>query len=475
LNWFLISPELSLAVVAVLVIMLDLVMRRQHPRALAAVSLLGLAIPFVLTILLIGRRETGLSDMLAIDTYAVFFKFFFLIAAGLVILASPAYARRRLLGHVGEYYALILFSTIGMMLMASTRELISMYIALELTSISLYVLVGLVRTDMRSREASLKYLLLGAFSSALLLYGMALLYGLTGVTDFAQISARVTESTVQPALIMSVVLMAAGLGFKIAAVPFHMWVPDVYEGAPTPITAFLSVGSKAAGFAALIRLFGFALPGIQDEWAIIFAVIAAATMTIGNVIAIAQNNIKRLLAYSSIAHAGYTLVGVAALSQEGLSSVLFYLLAYMLTNLGAFIAVIAFTNAAGREKIDSFAGLYRRNPALALGMTICLLSLGGIPPMVGFWSKFYLFAAAWNNGLSWLVVLGLVNSAVSLYYYLRVVRQMYFVPAEEEEPKRLRVSPAITVAMGIAVIGVLAVGLYPGFIHIAEAAARSFF
>ncbi|MBI4321107.1 MAG: NADH-quinone oxidoreductase subunit N [Chloroflexi bacterium] len=458
MNLILLLPEISLIALGLILIGLDLIVGEQRKSAVGYVALIGLVFPAVFTLILVGRQETSFFDAFVVDNVSLFFKLLLILAAALVIIASFDYVRRLPIFQ-GEYYALVLFATAGMMLMASTRELISIYISLELTSITLYVLASSIRNDLKSGEAGLKYLLLGALSSAALLYGMALIYGVTGTTVLVDIASALGRTGVSPAAMLGLVFLVAGFGFKIATVPFHMWVPDVYEGAPTPITAFLSVGSKAAGFAVILRVFDTGLMAASSTWLTLFAVLAAVTMTLGNLVAIRQENIKRMLAYSSIAHAGYIVMGLAAATVAGASSVLVYLLAYALTNLGAFAAVIAFSNHAGSDLIADYAGLSRRAPLLSLALSLCLLSLAGIPPMAGFIAKVYLFTAVFEAGLAWLVLLGLLNSAVSIYYYVRVVRNMYLLPATTEE--RLPTTLSLQVALSSAVAGLFLLGLYP--------------
>lgn len=448
---------------AVVLIGVDLLLPREHKPALGYIALIGLIFPAYFTMLLSGRNEVSFSGALVVDQLAIFFKLLFLIAAALVILSSIEYVRRLPIPQ-GEYYALVLLATSGMMLMASTRDLISIYISLEFTSITLYILAAFIRNDLKSSEAGLKYLLLGALSSAALLYGMALTYGVTGSTVLNDIASALGERGINAAAVLGLVFIAVGFGFKIATVPFHMWAPDVYEGAPTPITAFLSVASKAAGFALVLRVFATAFMPAENTWLPMFFVLSAITMTLGNVVAIRQENIKRLLAYSSIAHAGYVLMGLAAATAGATSGMLVYLLAYTLTNLGAFIAIIGFSTRVGSDNIDDYNGLSRRAPMLSLALAICLLSLAGIPPMAGFIAKIYLFAAvfdaaATNPALYYLVIIALLNSAISVYYYVRVVKAMYFAPAETEES--LGMTFGLRVALSAAVAGVLVVGIYP--------------
>jgi NADH-quinone oxidoreductase subunit N len=475
------GPELILLCFAGIVLLTDLFWpRRWLPVGL---GLLGIAGSLAWAGSLVARdmRGTAFDGMLVVDDFSLFFAFLFPGVATLVILASIEYSER-FSRYQGEYYALILASTAGMMLMAATTDLIAIFVALELTSMSLYVLVAFLKT-VPSSEAGIKYLLLGALSTAITLYGMAFLFGLSGSTSLSDIANTVSAANedTRAALIMAVVLLTAGLGFKMAVVPFQMWVPDVYEGAPTPITAFLSVGSKAAGFAVMLRIFFVALGDrfISDDWANMFAALAAVSMSLGNVVALAQNNIKRMLGYSSIAQAGYFLIGVAAISANGgdlalgASGVVFFLGAYAFTNLGAFIAIIAISNRTGSDEVSSYAGMARRSPLLAMGLTLCLVSLTGIPPTAGFIAKVYIFDAAVQSDLVWLVIVGVLNSVVSAYYYLRVVLQMYAEEPVSEE--RVPAGPALGLALAIAIAGILFIGILPSFLlEASESAAKVF-
>ncbi len=482
MNLELFIPELSLAAFAIAVILLDLFIQRKG--LLAVISLVGLVVAAGFTIAMWGGSPRAIfNNMLAVDSFALFFKLLFLGIAALVILTSVDYVAK-FARFQGEYYALVLLSALGMMLMAATTELIAIYIALELTSISLYVLVGFLK-DPKSTEASLKYLLLGAIASAVLLYGMALVFGVTGKTQLGEIAQVIQAMSLQttlanPALILGIVLLVAGFGFKIAAVPFHMWVPDVYEGAPTPITAFLSVGSKAAGFAIILRVFysAFGLPEwLSLNWGLTFAVLAAVGMTLGNVAALPQTNIKRMLGYSSIAQAGYLMVGLATMGASpaadvlGRSGVLFFLASYAVANLGAFIAIIAISNKLDSDLIQDYSGMIKRAPVLALALSLCLISLIGIPPAAGFMAKFYIFSGGVQNGLLWLVIIAVLNSVISAYYYLRVVKVMWLgEPASEE---KVPSSGALRVALSLSCLGVLLLGIIPGYImRLAEAAAK---
>jgi NADH-quinone oxidoreductase subunit N len=370
-----------------------------------------------------------------------------------------------------------------MMLMAAATDLISIFIALELVAISFYVLVGFLKDD-RSTEASLKYILLGGVASAVLLYGMALTFGFTGKTQLLEIAQAVqgmssSSLLASPGLIFGLVLLVAGFGFKIAAVPFQMWVPDVYEGAPTPITLYLSVGSKVAGFAVILRVFfsAFGLPqALSLDWGMVFAILSAIGMTLGNVLAIQQDNIKRMLAYSGIAHSGYIMIGLATigLSQPadtiGQSSILFYVVAFALADLGAFAAVIAISNKLGSDLIKDYSGMGKLSPILALAMTLSLVSLIGMPPAAGFMAKFYIFSGAAASGLLWLVIIAVINSAISAYYYLRVAKVMWLgKPAKEG---KVISSPALRLVLAISCLGILLMGVIPSMVmKLAEIAA----
>jgi NADH-quinone oxidoreductase subunit N len=468
---YLLAPELSLALLAMAVMLVDLFVKRRI--VTVTVALIGLIIPLgfaISQVILVGPlvanhtlpSNQAFFGMFIADQYAIFFDIVFLIIAAVMILSSYNYVGKYVKAN-GEFYTLLLFSVTGMMFMASTTELLSIYISFELTSIPLYVMAGLLRTGERSAEAAVKFVLLGAMSSAILLYGFALLYGLTGTTDLMGIANSIKAGVQNGNVLVLIasILILAGFGFKISAVPFHMWAPDIYEGAPTPATAFFSAGSKAAGFAALLRVFitgGLGQVNLTSLITIV-SIIAVLTMTLGNLVAAVQTNVKRMMAYSSIAQVGYILVGFAASisgqNSVGSSAVLFFILVYVLTNLGAFAGIIALANATGGEKIEDFRGLAKRAPLLSAGTALCLLSLGGIPPMAGFVSKVFIFSAAWDQGLSWLVVIALINTVVSLVYYGRLVKVMYFdAPPKEDHlttPMGLSSSIALTTAALIVI------------------------
>lgn len=390
------------------------------------------------------------------DYYAWLMKTVFLIVSLFVVLISMNYLKNYD-DSVGEYYALILIATVGMMVVASSRELITLYVAFETASLSSYALAAYFKKDKMSNEAGFKYLFFGAFSSALILYGLSLIYGMTGTTELAAISDILTMNN--PLAFLALSMLIAGFGYKISAVPFHMWTPDVYQGAPTSVTAFLSAGSKAMGLAIFIQVFVIGLYSANVDWRIVIAVVAILTMTLGNVVALWQQNVKRMLAYSSIAHAGYAMIGLAALTPLGVASSLFHIITHALMKAGAF-GVLAFTAFKGiGETVDDLSGLWKKAPILALAMTIFMFSLAGFPPLGGFWSKYWLFTSAIGAGLWILALAGVINSVISVFYYARVIRAIYVL----EPPKAFRVGQPIelTLAVVICLIGVLVIGFYP--------------
>jgi len=466
------GPELALMVAAGAVILLDLALRDK--RWLPWLSLVGVAasVVWAVSLVLRDRQAYAFDAALSVDNFSIFFCFLFAGIAALVILSSVEYVHK-FERYQGEYFALILASAAGLMLLAGTRDLIAIFIALELTSISQYILAAFLR-DGRSTEAGLKYVLLGAVSSAVILYGMAFLFGLSGTTKLtapegeASIAGMVAQAdpNTRAALIMAMVFLAVGFAFKMAIVPFQMWVPDVYEGAPTPVAAYLSVGSKAAAFAIVLRVFyeGLGNDFISSDWSNLFAVMAALSMVVGNVIALVQTNIKRLLGYSSIAQAGNIMVGMAAISAAdnmalGAGGVVFFLSTYALTNLGAFIAVIIISSRIDSDEIADYAGMVRRAPLLAVALGFCLVSLTGLPPTAGFVAKVYIFNTAVQSDLVWLVIIAVLNSVVAAFYYLRVVSEMFLAPAPSEEG--IRSSWPVGFALAAATVGVLVVGLVP--------------
>ena len=482
----LIAPEIAVLVTALAVIIADLFL--QEKKWLTLISLIGLFFAGCYVALMWdGDAQLTFYNMLSVDNYALFFKMLFLSIAALVIGASYHYTDK-FPNYRGEYHALILLATLGMMLMAAAVDLISLYLSLELAAISLYALTGFLK-DKKSTESSLKFLLIGGVASAVLIYGMALIFGTTGETQLGAIAssiAGIEAVTENPALLMGIVMLIAGFGFKIAAVPFQFWVPDVYEGAPTPVTMFLSVGSKAAGFAILIRVFTASFTGVEvlsTEWALIIAVISAIGMTLGNIAAIAQKNIKRLLAYSSIAHAGYLMIGVAAIGMsqgvdlDAQGSTLFYLMAFVFTDLAAFTAIIGISRFLNSDNIKDYSGLGKRSPWLASALTLALLSLTGFPPTAGFLAKFYIFSAGINNGLLWLVVIAAVNTVISAYFYLNVIKVMWMEEPSPESAKiqAVKASAVFDLSLAIPSALILVFGIIPALaIEITEMAARIF-
>jgi NADH-quinone oxidoreductase subunit N len=468
-------PILILAGTGMLVLLADLLPPRESKQHLGALALAGIIATLVTTLWRWGSDARGFHDMVRLDGYALFFDIVIAYAAALVVLLSMDYLRRRG-AESGEYYALVLFSTCGMMLLASAADLIIVFLGIELMSLSLYVLAGLFKRRRESSEASMKYFLLGVFASAFLLYGIALLFGAAGSTNFERLAGAAARGPHDPLLLAGVGLLLVGFGFKIAAVPFHMWAPDVYEGAPTSVTALIATGSKAAVFAALIRVFAAALKSLQPDWTMLLWVLAAVTMTLGNVVAIAQANLKRMLAYSSIAHVGYMLMGLVAAGPQGTSAVLFYLFSYMFTTVGAFGVITlcerpgSGADADGGVEVRECAGLGRRSPALAFALTFFLLSLIGVPPLAGFFAKFYLFGAAVKEGYVWLTVIAVLNSAIAAYYYLRVVVYLYMRDPEGVAATMVPSFPG-GLALAIAFVGIVLLGVMPApFVDLAQIA-----
>jgi NADH-quinone oxidoreductase subunit N len=461
-----ILPMLVLAVTAGLVLVLDLVPPRERKDHLGFISALGVVAALIMTYWMTfatgGAELRAFRGMVVMDAYALFFNIIIGYATGLVLLLSMDYMRREGV-ESGEFYILVLLSSLGMMLMASAGDLIIIFLGLETMSISLYVLAGFFRARLEAGEASMKYFLIGAFASGFFLYGIALIFGATGTTNLDRIANAVTAGAGRdPMLVIGLGLLLVGFGFKISSVPFHMWAPDVYEGAPTSVTAFIATGSKAAAFAALLRVLLTAMRGAPVDWPMLLWVLAVLTMTVGNVVALAQLNLKRMLAYSSIAHVGYMLVGVVAGGALGNGSVLFYLLVYTFTTAGAFGAILVLERA-GHEavRLEDFGGLATRHPLVALALSIFLLSLIGIPPTAGFVGKFYLFGAAVKSGYVWLAVIGVLNSAAAAYYYLRLIVYMY-MREPEGAPTVLAPSLSGALALVVALWGVVQLGVAPG-------------
>lgn len=463
-------PELRMTALALIVLLLDLLIRKKE--VIGLVTLVGtIWVAWTLR----GSYGTTFGTMFISDGYSTFFKLIFFINVFFSVLISMKYIAVEKVNR-GEYYGLILFSTIGMMIMASAGDLIVLYLGLELMALSTYVLAGFIRHDIKSNEAALKYFLLGAFSSAFLLYGISLIYGMTGTTDLRAIASFISERGLAGnfALLLPVIFLIVAFGFKIAAAPFHMWTPDVYEGAPTSITAFMSVGPKAAGFAVLGRVLMVAFVSVRVDWVAILIPLSILTMAVGNIVALSQTNIKRMLAYSSIAHAGYALLGIIAANHEGLASMMNYLMIYAFMNIGAFAVIIMLRSEGFKgESIYDYEGLAKNHPLAALLMLIFMFSLTGIPPTAGFIGKLYVFMSAVNAGYTWLVVIAVIFSAISAYFYLRIVMYMYM--REPKETVTLTTSFTNGVALALTTVAVLFIGVFPAnLIELARTAIKGF-
>ena len=471
-----ILPEISVIVLAALILILDLAFPDERRKNLGWITVVGLVLALVLG-LIFSRPGEQLrlmwGGMLSQDWLGFTFRMVFLFAAAMTALFSIDLPR---LGERGEYYVLMLASTLGMMLMASSADLIMLYLAIETTSIPLYVLAGFLIKDDKSTESGFKYFLFGAMTSAIMLYGFSLLYGFTGATNIYMIAMQLFNGVAPAAPLIGVlILILVGFGFKISAVPLHFWAPDVYEGAPTPIAGFLSTASKAAGFAVLLRVLISAFPMLAPYWGAVIAALATATMTLGNLLALAQKNIKRMLAYSSIAHAGYAMIGVVALSYLGTASVVFYLIVYVVTNLAAFGTVAAVGRITGSDEIASYSGLSRRSPGLALALMVAFLSLAGMPPFGGFVVKFAVFASAVQANMIWLAVIGVLNSIIGLYYYLTVLKYVYLYRSEDEN-KPLPVPRSYAFGLTVLCLGIILIGtVFAPWISLSASAAAALF
>jgi NADH-quinone oxidoreductase subunit N len=457
------APVLVLSVFAMMVLVLDLWGGR-NKTLLMFTSLVGLLMTAISAFAKHPIPAYSFNDSYVVDHLSLFFICIFTLSSALAILLSVEYNEREGI-RAGEYYALILFCTVGMILLASSTDMIMIFLGIEIVSICLYVLAGIRRNDHRSNEAALKYFLLGAFATGFLLYGMTLVYGSTGSTNLFKIAEFVKNPSAQtnPLLLMGLVLLIIGFGFKVASVPFHMWAPDVYQGAPTPVTAFMSVGPKAAAFAAFFRVFAEAFPELSPSWELLLSIIAVLSMFVGNLGAIMQTNIKRMLAFSSISHAGYILMAVIAKSSLASSALLFYMLSYAFMTFGIF-GIVIILGRKGEENLEmsNYSGLAYKHPVIALSMTIFLLSLGGLPPFAGFVAKFYLFSAAIQEGLLTLVIIAVLNSAISFYYYLKVVVFMYM--KEPEAEFKISLTPMTLFVILVGVIGTINLGIFPNAI-----------
>ncbi len=466
-------PMLILSATAVLALVADLWMEGPDREGLGWIGLAGLVATAITAMALWNTHLSTLSDTLAVDRYGLFFTLLFCVVSGLTLLMSMNYLEMTEI-QTGEYYSLVLFSTLGMVLMATATDLIVIFLGLEVMSVAAYALAGIARSELRSNEAALKYFLLGAFASGFLLFGIALLYGATGTTTLPEIGQRLTAVAGEQRLLVmaGIGLLIVGFGFKIAAVPFHVWAPDVYEGSPTSVTALMAVGIKAAAFAAFARVFMHTLAVFRPDWTGVLWVLAVLTMTVGNVTALMQRNIKRMLAYSSVAHAGYLLVGMVAGGTDGGSAVLFYLIGYAFMTLGAFAVVIALgRRGQPNENLDDYAGVGFRSPFLGAAMAVFMLSLSGIPPLAGFVGKFYIFSAAVKSGYVGLAIIGVLNSVVSVYYYVGVLVRMYMTEGTTEVAAPSS-RPYLFATLLLTVAATVLLGLFPSSLF--EVARQSF-
>jgi len=455
-----ILPEILLLILAGLVLLFDAIWPEEKRRNLGWLVAGGSVLILLLSLALAtpdGSNELMWGGMLRHDWLGFVFKMLFIFGVAITALFAmdvKDLARR------GEFYLLLLVSTIGMNLMATSADLIMLYLAIETTSIPMYILAGFFKQDDKSTEAGFKYLLFGAMTSGIMLYGFSLLFGFTGVTGIYELAAAIQGGVMSvPMVWVSLLLVLVGFSFKISAVPFHFWAPDVYEGAPTPVAGFLSTASKAAGFAVLVRVLIGAFPTLSGQWSLLIAIIATVTMTLGNAIALAQKNIKRLLAYSSIAHAGYIMVGVVTFTELGVTSVVFYLIAYLLTNLAAFGIVVSAWRTLGSDELEAYDGLSRRSPGLALAMLVAMLSLAGMPPFGGFIAKVLVFAAAVDAGYVWLAFVGVLNSIVGLYYYLIVLKRVYLYRSEQDDVP-VPVTRPYRIALVVLSVGIVLLGAF---------------
>jgi len=465
------APVLTLSAFSIAVLIWDLFIGKDKTQ-LIYISLLGLFLTAVCAFAKSDLPAYSFTNTYIVDNLSVFCVIIFTISSALAILLSVNYNPDKGI-EIGEYYSLILFCTVGMIVLASAVDLILIFLGIEVVSISLYVLAGIRRDDLKSNEAALKYFLLGAFASGFLLYGMSLIYGFTGTTNLKGIMTAISamDGTDNSFLILGCILFIVGFGFKVAAAPFHMWSPDVYQGAPTPITAFMAVGPKVASLVALFRVFHTGVGGMDGSWEMPLAVIAIASMTLGNLGAIVQTNIKRLLAYSSISHVGYILLAVIAKNSLASSSLLFYMLTYAFMIFGVF-GIIIILGKKGDEnlEIEGYCGLSTKYPLLALAMAMFMLSLGGLPPLAGFVAKFYIFSAVLKEGHTILVTIAVLNSVVSFYYYLKIIVNMYFKdPNQEFQPN---FQPLTLLVVVIGIVAILDLGIFPGpVISLAENAS----
>ncbi|MGR3220487.1 MAG: NADH-quinone oxidoreductase subunit N [Candidatus Anammoxibacter sp.] len=462
-----IAPLLILTVTALVVLILGLFSSKESKVGYYFFSLLGIGLALMFTVKQFGTTSFSFNGAYVVDNFSIFFNVVILLSTALILMMSGSYLRREDINY-GEYYCLLLFATVGMIIMTSGSSLLMIFLGLEVLSISLYILAGFKRDNVRSTEAALKYFLLGAFTTGFLLFGIAFIYGATGSVDLRVIADFLkndgSKVTSDPMMILGLILLIFGFGFKVAAVPFHNWVPDVYEGAPTPVTAFFASGPKAAGFAVFFRVFLMSFSELDVHWTKILWILAVLTMTVGNLVALKQTSIKRMLAYSSIAHAGYIMVALVSASSLGMASVLFYMVAYALMNIGAFaIVIIMGRKGEDNTQLSDYSGFGYKHPVLAIAMTIFMLSMAGMPPLAGFVGKFYVFSAAIESGFITLAVIGVINSVISVYYYLRVTVFMYMKPPMREFSP-LSTSPFIILVLIITLWGTIQFGIFPSCI-----------
>jgi NADH-quinone oxidoreductase subunit N len=473
-----ILPEILILVLGILILVVEPFWKAEKRRNVGWLTAGGLLAAMVASLLFgqPGEPTATLGGMVRFDWLGFFFKMLFMFAGAATALL---FMDNEKVGHRGEAYLLLLASLLGMNLMAASADLVMLYLAIETTSIPLYVLAGFMLADDKSTEAGFKYLLFGALTSTIMLYGFSLVFGFSGTTNIYQLADMFKAGNISLVTAFgALALILVGLGFKVSLVPFHFWAPDVYEGAPTPVSGFLSTASKAAGFAVLVRLFFVAFPEYAVSWTTAIAILSAITMTVGNLLTLQQTNIKRLLAYSSVAHAGYTLIGVVALSQLGAASVVFYLAAYIATNLLAFGIVMAFSRVTGLDDIKDYAGMSRRSPWLALMMLVAFLSLAGMPPFGGFVAKVFVFAAGVQANYTWLVIVGIINSIIGVYYYLNVLKYVYLyrMPNEDEENLPIPLTRPYAIALAVLAVGVILIGtVFAPWFSWSDAAALNLF
>ncbi|MEX0659310.1 MAG: NADH-quinone oxidoreductase subunit N [Egibacteraceae bacterium] len=472
IDWFALAPELTLLGAALAVLLSDLVWQGARKRFVNPVAFVGVvaALVWVAALAVDGQTRSAFGTMFVVDSYALLFKAFFLVTAAFVMLISYRYFAS-IRTYQGEYYFLVLAAFVGMLLMPSARDLVMIFVALELISVPGFVMAGLRKFDLRSTEGSLKFFLIGVLSVAVLLFGLSIVYGFTGTTDLQGVAAALADAPREPLLFAALLFVIVGFAFKVSAVPFHFWAPDTYEGSPVPVTAFLSVASKAAGFAGLLQVCFVAFEPLADVWAPILGIVAVLTMTLGNLTAMQQTNVVRMFAYSSIAHAGYMLVpfglvratggdaGIAEVNTQAFAAVLIYLLSYAVMNVGAFAVVTSMAGHHPERRTADYAGLGRRNFALAAGLTVFLVSLGGIPPVIGFWAKFFVIAAAVSTGTAFAYFLAsavVVNAVISMFYYLSLVRTMWMDAPTEDAPVR----PGFALHFTVSALAVVAVAVF---------------